>query len=73
MLELGTRVKIKGIRDEDRDLNGRVGELRSKVMFPNTITKSCNIFGDIGVILDPQDGFTHTEQINVLWSEIRED
>lgn len=71
-LPKGTKVKIRGIRDEDKDLNGRTGVIRSKVMFPTMFTPASLIFGDIGVTLDKADGADFTEQVNVLWQELIE-
>lgn len=57
-----TRVRIRGIKDEDADLNGQVGITRPKVKWKDTDPKK--IFGDIGI------EFPDGRVANVRWKEI---
>lgn len=66
-MEIGTRVKIVGITDEDADLNGLTGALSRKFFTKDNPFK---VFGEVGVWLDsvPQGG--KCQAINVMWSEV---
>ena len=72
-LPFGTAVKIRGIKDEDTDLNGRTGVLCPKHLHRSSTTRPECIFGEVGVRLDPILGVRFSNNIvNVLWSEISE-
>lgn len=74
-LPLGTRVKIRGIKDEDTDLNGLTGFVCSKNPFAKTLTRPENVFGEIGVMVKLPGNYEKANKtviVNVMWTEIKE-
>ena len=66
-MEIGTRVRIVGITDEDADLNGLTGTLSRKFFTKDNPFK---VFGEVGVWLDSVPKGGKCQAINVMRREV---